>query len=66
MEVKDVTEIKEKTRQIMSPIKSDICWIVLLILAIFGAYKLGVYTEKIGDIEDMIFENQGVRNVSTK
>ena len=62
MEVKDVMEIKEKTRQIMSPIKSDICWIILLLLAILAAYKLGVYAEKIGDIEDVIFNNQDVKN----
>lgn len=57
--------IREKTEQVIVPLKAELIWLVLLILAIIGAYKLGVYTEKMGDVEDVIF-NQEVTNGSQK
>lgn len=53
--------IREKTEQAITPIKAELIWIVLLILAIVGAYKLGVYAEKLGALEDVIF-NQEITN----
>lgn len=57
--------IREKTEQILTPLKADLIWFVLLVLAIIASYKLGVYAEKIGALEDIIF-NQEVKNVSTQ
>lgn len=55
--------IREKTEQVIVPLKAELIWLVLLILAIIAAYKLGVYTEKVGDLEDVIF-NQEIKNGS--
>lgn len=55
--------IREKTEQVLTPIKADLIWIVLLVLAIIAAYKIGVYAEKLGALEDVVF-NQEVQNVS--
>ena len=57
--------IRDKTEQVIVPIKAELIWFALLILAIIGAYKMGVYAEKFGDLEDVIF-NQEVKNVSEK
>lgn len=59
----DETTIREKTEQVITPIKAELIWFVILILAIIAAYKLGVYTEKVGDLEDVIF-NQEIKNGS--
>lgn len=53
--------IREKTEQVITPIKAELIWFVILILAIIAAYKLGVYAEKVGDLEDVVF-NQEIRN----
>lgn len=52
--------IREKTEQVMTPIKAELIWLVILILGIIGAYKIGVYAEKLGDLEDVIFNQQEV------
>lgn len=57
--------IREKTEQVIVPLKAELIWLVLLVLAIIAAYKLGVYTEKVGDLEDTVF-SQEVKNVSHK
>lgn len=36
-------------------IKADMIWVVLIGLAILMAYKAGVFAEKIGVLEDIIF-----------
>lgn len=58
--------IREKTEQVIVPLKAELVWLALLILAIIGAYKLGVYSEKVGDLEDIIFNSQEIRNVSSQ
>ena len=40
-------------------IKAEMIWIVLIVLAIMAAYKAGVFAEKIGALEDIVF-NQGI------
>lgn len=60
-----MTTIREKTEQVIVPLKAELIWLVLLVLAIIAAYKLGVYTEKVGDLEDVIL-NQEVKNVSSQ
>ena len=37
--------------------KGDTFWIVLVILALLGGYKIGVLTEKMGAVEDAVFNN---------
>lgn len=53
--------IREKTEQAIVPLKAELIWLALLILAIIGAYKLGVFAEKIGNLEDVTF-NQEVKH----
>lgn len=47
-----MTTIKEKVEQGITPVKAELVWFVILILAIIAAYKIGVITEKIGFLED--------------
>ncbi len=47
-----MTTIREKTEQVITPLKAELIWFVILLLAIIGAYKLGVHTEKMGILED--------------
>lgn len=54
--------IREKTEQAITPIKAELIWFALLILAILGAYKLGVYAEKVGNLEDVTFNQQEVKH----
>lgn len=59
--------IREKTEQVLTPIKAELIWMVLIILAVIAAYKLGVIVEKIGFLEDAdIARQQEVKNVSTQ
>lgn len=61
--------IREKTEQVLTPLKAELIWFVFLIISIIigisgmkVSYNLGfrhgVYTEKIGDLEDVIFNNE--------
>ncbi len=50
--------IREKTEQVITPLKAELIWFVILILAVIAAYKLGVYAEKVGDLEDMVFNRE--------
>lgn len=58
--------IREKTEQVIVPLKAELVWFALLILAIIGAYKLGVYTEKVGDMEDILFNSLEIKNGSSQ
>lgn len=66
---KDMATIREKTEQAITPIKAELIWFVILLLAIgaavFGmktAYNMGfrhgVYAEKLGDLEDAVFNQE--------
>lgn len=53
--------IRDKTEQVLTPLKADLIWFVLLLLAVYGAvlsyrvgYKDGVQDEKIGWVEDRL------------
>ena len=62
----DKPTIREKTEQALTPIKAELIWFVLIILAVIAAYKLGVIVEKIGFLEDADIARQEVKNVSTQ
>jgi hypothetical protein len=36
-------------------IKAEMIWVALILLAIIIAFKIGVLSEKIGDLEDVVF-----------
>lgn len=36
-----------------------VMFFLVLVLVIFGAYKLGVFAEKIGQLEDCVFNQKG-------
>lgn len=72
MKGKDMPTIKDKVEQGIVPIKAELIWFVILLMvvaaAIYGmkaaynmGYRNGVYTEKVGDLEDIIF-NQEIKN----
>ena len=62
-----MSTIREKVEQGIVPVKAELIWMVLLILAVIAAYKLGVYAEKLGFLEDAdIARQQEVKNVSQK
>lgn len=44
--------IREKTEQVITPIKAELIWFAILILAIVATWKLAIMTEKIGFLED--------------
>lgn len=63
--------IREKTEQVLTPLKADLVWFVILLLAvvaaIYGAkaayyigYNDGVVAEKIGFLEDADIARQEV------
>lgn len=54
--------VREKTEQAIVPIKAELIWAVIFIMGLIGAFKLGVYAEKIGDLEDVIFNRQEIGN----
>lgn len=54
--------IRDKTEQVITPIKAELIWFALLVLGIIGAYKLGVYVEKVGCLEDVVFNQQEVNH----
>lgn len=37
-------------------IKAEMIWVVLIGLALLMAYKAGVYAEKLGALEDIVFD----------
>lgn len=61
--------IREKTEQVIVPIKAELIWFMLLLLAVAAAiygmkaaynigFRHGVYTEKVADLEDVIFNDE--------
>lgn len=45
----------EERPNMVAIIKAEMIWTVLIILAILMAYKAGVFAEKIGALEDVVF-----------
>lgn len=72
-----MSTIREKTEQAIVPIKAELIWFVLLLLAVTAAivgmkatyrvgYKDGVVAEKIGILEDHDIARKEVKNASSE
>ena len=62
--MEDKATIREKTEQVLVPVKAELIWFALLILAIIAAYQIGIIREKIGFLEDhdIVRTEQEIRN----
>lgn len=68
-----MSTIREKTEQVIIPVKAELIWFLILILAILGGivgmvttynvgYRNGITAEKIGFLEDADIARREVEN----
>lgn len=71
--MEDKPTIREKVEQSITPVKAELVWFILLVLAVAAAiygmkatwrmgYRAGVYDEKIGLLEDHDIARQEATN----